>query len=84
MKSGELAKRSGTCRVCEGPITYYPRRSEDVVPRSCAVDEADRWSHDVLEDWITRPHRARPRGAVAAGASGSGSSALSVAGGRRS
>lgn len=84
MKSGEPAKRCGTCSVCEGSITYYPRRGDDVVPRSCAVDEADRWSHDVIGDWIERPHRARPRGVVAAGASGSGSSAVSVVGGRRS
>lgn len=60
MKTVEPVKRHGTCGVCEGPITYYPRRSEDSVPRSCAVDEAARWAHDAISDWISRPHRARP------------------------
>lgn len=60
MSVGEPAKRHGTCGFCQGRITYYPRRSDDVAPRSCAVDEAARWAHDRVEDWLSRPHRACP------------------------
>lgn len=67
MTSKQPANRRGTCDVCGGSITYFPRRSEDSVPRSCAVDDAQRWSHDVVADWISRPHRARSRGVLAAG-----------------
>lgn len=85
MKSTQQPNRRGTCDVCGGSMTYYPRRSEDSVPRSCAVDDAQRWSHDVVADWISRPHRARPSGAPAAGGvrrvGGSGRELLGAVGG---
>lgn len=85
MTSTQLANRHGTCDVCGGSITYYPRRTEDSVPRSCAVDDAQRWSHDVVADWISRPHRARPRGVLAEGgtqrAVGGGQESLGAVGG---
>ncbi len=56
----EPVRRHDSCAVCGGPVTYYPRRSDDVAPRTCSVDEADRWAHDKVSDWLGRPHRARP------------------------
>lgn len=49
-----------TCAVCQGPITYYARRAEDVTPRTSSIDDSDRWAHDRMQDWMRRPHRARP------------------------
>lgn len=65
--AGEPVRRHDSCAVCGGAITYYPRRSDDVVPRTSAVDEAVRWSHDTVSDWISRPHRARPAAGVRSG-----------------
>lgn len=53
-------KRFETCQECHGAITYYPRRDDDPVPRTCSVDDSARWAHDVVSDWIGNPHRARP------------------------
>lgn len=55
-------KRRDSCAVCGGAITHYPRRSDDVVPRTCSVDDSARWAHDEVSDWLGRPHRARPAG----------------------
>lgn len=60
MTKTEPVKSHGHCDVCGGPITYYPRRTDDVAPRTCAVNDAARWAHDQVSDWIGRPHRALP------------------------
>lgn len=49
-----------TCAVCHGPITHYPRRYDEVAPNTLSVNDADRWSHDRVSDWIHQPHRAKP------------------------
>lgn len=59
-------KRHDVCAVCGGAVTYYPR--EDVAPRSCSVDESQRWAHDELSDWLGRPHRAVPKAGLEPGA----------------
>lgn len=56
----EPVKRHGSCAVCGGAITYYPRRSDDIAPRT-SIDDSARWAHNDLSDWIGRPHRARPQ-----------------------
>lgn len=57
----EPVRRHGSCAVCGGPVTYYPRRSDDVAPRTCSVKDSERWAHDRVSDWIGEPHRARPQ-----------------------
>lgn len=86
MSAAEPARRHGTCGVCGGAITYYPRRSDDAVPRSCSVDEAARWAHDRIGDWLSRPHRACPEvvGGVSEPGGSSGSSVVARSVGSRS
>lgn len=63
----EPVKRHDACAVCGGAVTFYPRHSDDVAPRSCSVDETQRWAHDELGDWLGRPHRAVPNGGLGPG-----------------
>lgn len=63
VNKSEQVKVHDHCGVCGGAITYYSRRSDDIAPRTSAVNDAERWSHDRVSDWIGSPHRARPRAA---------------------
>lgn len=49
------------CGTCDGPITYYARKADDPKPRTAAIDDANRWAHDRLDDAIRAPHRATPK-----------------------
>jgi hypothetical protein len=51
----------GVCRTCDGRIVYHPRRPDDPKPRTCTVDDENRWAHTELADWIGNPHRAQPK-----------------------
>lgn len=62
MANAQTAKpiRRGTCTVCHGPITYYPRAVGEVTPNTISINDDDRWAHDRTSDWLHQPHRAKP------------------------
>lgn len=56
--------KTGTCRVCDGPIVYYPRPADQAPPRTSAVNDDNRWAHTRIADFINNHHRAQPQETV--------------------
>ncbi|QEA10804.1 hypothetical protein [Mycobacterium phage Weirdo19] len=53
-------QRSGTCKVCEGPVRSYPVPVDDE-GATVADNDTDRWAHLNPADWMDNPHAPDPQ-----------------------
>ena len=49
-------QRSATCRVCDGPLRFYPTPLFDEAAMVAEEETEGRWVHLDVRDWLTNPH----------------------------
>ncbi len=59
--ANDQRQRSGTCRVCEGPLRFYPRPPGSAEAPIADNESAGDWAHLNPADWKDNPHAPDPQ-----------------------